>query len=150
MRKLAPPWSINDVLQSLTKPPYEPLHRGPLDALIRKTVFLLAATSARRRSEVHALSVKKGFIRFGPSGVHLLPDPDFLSKNQSTTFTPNPIFLPYMSEGSSVREDRLVCSCQGFEMVLRQNQTSQVFRCPLCPRIGQPPEILFPNGLPVS
>ena len=108
-RRLAPSWSINDVLQSLTVPPFEPLHRAPLDALTLKTVFLIAAASARRRSEIHALSIKPGFTRFSPAGVHLLPDPAFLSKNQSILFTPDPIFLPDMSEGSSIREDKLVC-----------------------------------------
>lgn len=108
-RRLAPSWSINDVLETLAKPPYEPLHRAPLDALTAKTVFLVAAASARRRSEIHALSIKRGFTRFSAQGVHLLPDPAFLAKNQSMSFTPDPIFLPNLSSGSSIAEDRLVC-----------------------------------------
>ncbi|PIK42184.1 hypothetical protein BSL78_20963 [Apostichopus japonicus] len=35
-----------------------------------------------------------GFTRFEPGGVRLLPDPHFLPKNQTVTFTPNEIFLP--------------------------------------------------------
>lgn len=85
--RLAPSWSIKEVLESLSRPPFEPLHRAPLDALTWKIVFLVATASARRRSEVQALSVKKGFIRFNPSGVHLLPDLGFSSKNQSMSFT---------------------------------------------------------------
>lgn len=80
VRRLAPSWSINNVLETLAKPSFEPLHNYPLDALTKKTVFLIAAASARRR-DVQALSVKRGFIRFSLSRVHLLPDPSFLPKN---------------------------------------------------------------------
>ena len=121
-RKLSPTWSINEVLQSLTKSPFEPLQNSPLDALTLKTLFLLAAASARRRSELHALSVKQGFIRFTPSGVHLLPDPEFLSKNQSILFTPEPIFLPNLSEASSIREDRFVCPVRALKWYLEKTK----------------------------
>ena len=109
VRRLAPSWSINEVLRSLMGAPYEPMDRAPLDALTHKTLFLVAAASARRRSELHALSVKKGFIRFSPAGVHLLPDPSFLAKNQSASFTPKAIVLPTLSSVSSIREDHLLC-----------------------------------------
>ena len=117
-RRLAPSWSINDVLETLAKTPYEPLHRAPLDVLTAKTVFLVAAASARRRSEIHALSIKRGFIRFSPSGVYMLPDPSFLAKNQSMSFTPNPVFLPDMTSASSVREDKFVCPVRALKWYL--------------------------------
>ena len=122
-RRLAPSWSINDVLQSLTRPPYEPIHNAPLDALTRKTLFLIAAASARRRSEIHALSVKPGFIRFAQSGVSLLPDPDFLAKNQTETFTPTPIFLPTMSSASATREDRFYCPVRALKWYIEKTKS---------------------------
>ncbi|KAJ8042119.1 NACHT domain- and WD repeat-containing protein 1 [Holothuria leucospilota] len=122
-RKLAPSWSINKVLETLSRPPFEPIQDAPLDVLTKKTLFLVAAASARRRSEIHALSTKKGFIRFSPQGVYLLPDPDFLSKNQSETFTPRPIFLPSIASTSSVREDRFVCPVRCLKWYLQKTST---------------------------
>lgn len=123
VRKLAPSWSINDVLQCLSKPPYEPMQNAPLDALTHKTLFLVAAASARRRGEIHALSVKQGFLRFDPGGVFLLPDPTFLSKNQTVSFTPAAIFLPSMSASSSIREDRLVCPVRALKWYIEKTKS---------------------------
>ena len=50
-KRLAPSWSINDVLRTLAEPPYEPLHNTPLELLTYKTLFLVAAASARRRTQ---------------------------------------------------------------------------------------------------
>ena len=121
-RRLAPSWSINEVLSSFTTDPYEPIHNAPLDALTRKTVFLVAAASARRRSEIHALSIRPGFIRFTPEGVHLLPNPSFLAKNQTESFTPDLIFLPSMSSTSSIREDRFVCPVRALKWYIEKTK----------------------------
>ena len=86
VRRLAPTWSINEVLVALAKPPYEPMGTISLQQLTMKTVFLVAAASARRRSTIHALTVKDGFLRFSASGVTLLPDPMFLSEEPNSYF----------------------------------------------------------------
>ena len=93
IRRLAPSWSINSVLEVLTKSPYEPLQNIPLELLTYKVLFLIAAASARRRGSLHALTIKPDFLRFEPGGVRLLPDPLFLAKNQSVSFTPEEIFF---------------------------------------------------------
>ena len=122
-QRLAPSWSINDVLSALSREPYEPIHNAPLDALTKKTVFLVAAASARRRSELHALSIEPGFIRFSPNGVHLLPNPNFLAKNQTVSFSPTPMFLPTISSISSIREDRFVCPVRALKWYLEKTKT---------------------------
>lgn len=121
-RRLAPSWSINDVLVKLAGAPFEPIQDAPLEALTHKTLFLVAAASARRRSELHALSVTKGFIRFSPGGVSLLPHPQFLAKNQSESFSPAPIFLPSIESASSVREDRLVCPVRALKWYIHKTK----------------------------
>ena len=50
----APKWDLNFVLQSLTRPPYEPI--SSLKRLTLETVFLLALASAKHVSEIHWLS----------------------------------------------------------------------------------------------
>jgi len=109
VRSLAPSWSINAVLHALAEPPYEPIHKASLSCLTHKTLFLVAAASARRRSCLHALSTKPGHIRFENHGVRLIPDPLFLAKNQTLEFLPGDIFIPEIKTLSSIREDRLWC-----------------------------------------
>lgn len=121
-KRLAPSWSINDVLTSLCQAPYEPMQNAPLEHLTHKTLFLVAAASARRRSELHALTVKRGYIRFDPAGVRLLPDPGFLSKNQSPSFVPGEIFLPSIATTSSIREDRLVCPVRALKWYIEKTK----------------------------
>ena len=122
VRRLPPSWSINDVLRKLQDPPFEPLCSATLEHLTSKTLFLIAAASARRRSELHALSTKEGFIRFDPAGVRLLPDPQFLSKNQSASFTPREIYLPALKEMSSVPEDKLWCPVRALRWYLEKTR----------------------------
>ena len=121
-QRLAPSWSINDVLAKLAGHPYEPIQDAPLEALLHKTLFLVAAASARRRSELHALSVRSGFIRFTPAGVSLIPNPQFLAKNQSESFSPSPIFLPRIESTSSVAEDRLVCPVRALKWYIHKTK----------------------------
>lgn len=123
LKRLAPSWSINDVLSSLGKSPFEPIHNSPLELLTYKTLFLVAAASARRRSELHALTIKKGFFRFSADGVHLLPDPSFMTKNQTVSFTPEEIFLPSIATTSSIREDRWVCPVRALKWYVEKTKS---------------------------
>lgn len=51
-----PGWDLSLVLISLRRAPFEPLEKASLRTLTLKTVFLLALASAKRVSEIHALS----------------------------------------------------------------------------------------------
>ena len=95
----------------------------PLELLTHKTLFLVAAASARRRSCLHALTVKQDFLRLEPGGVRMLPDPQFLAKNQSASFTPGEIFLPTMSSGSSITEDKLYCPVRALKWYIERTKT---------------------------
>ena len=58
-----------DVLEALSKRPYEPLREASLKHLTLKTVFLLAKASAGRRSELQALVFDLQYIiQFKPKG----------------------------------------------------------------------------------
>ncbi len=63
-RSLTPKWNLSLVLLALTKAPYEPLSGATLLNLSIKTAFLLSMASARRVSEIHALSVEEGHYSF--------------------------------------------------------------------------------------
>ena len=108
-RTLPPSWSINDILRVLAEPPYEPMQDTSLELLTHKTLFLIAAASARRRGCLQALTLRPGHIRFENGGVRLIPDPQFLAKNQTMTFTPQEIFLPSLESMSTIQEDKRWC-----------------------------------------
>ena len=56
-RTLAPQWDLALVLRALSKAPFEPLDQVPLKVLSAKVALLLALTSAKRVSDLSALSV---------------------------------------------------------------------------------------------
>ncbi|KAJ1217854.1 hypothetical protein NDU88_005441 [Pleurodeles waltl] len=60
--------------------PFKPLHNCPLRLLTIKTVFLVAIISARRVSELQALSSKPPFLAIHPDKVVLCTRASFLPK----------------------------------------------------------------------
>lgn len=91
----APAWDLPLVLSALCQPPYEPLVQADLRWVSLKTAFLLAITSARRVSELHALSVSASCLQWNPdgSGVTLWPNTAFLPKVLSRFHCNQPIHL---------------------------------------------------------
>lgn len=87
-RTSVPQWELPLVLEALTRDPYEPLDRSSLKALSFKTALLLALTSAKRVSELCALSVHPSclLLRGDCSGAVLKPNPSFVPKNIRSSF----------------------------------------------------------------
>ena len=77
IRKLVPQWSLALVLRVLREAPFEPMDSISFKALTFKTVFLLALASGRRRSEIHALGVSDGLIKFSKTEAVLRTSPGF-------------------------------------------------------------------------
>ncbi|XP_061473466.1 uncharacterized protein LOC133380355 [Rhineura floridana] len=96
-----PTWDLHKVLSALQRPPFEPLSQVSLRLLSFKVLFLVAITSARRVSELNALSVHKNFCMFHKNRVVLHNVPSFHPKVLSTfhcqqelvlpSFCPNPV-----------------------------------------------------------
>ena len=74
-----PQWDLCIVLESLSKPPYEPLLKASLKPLNLKTVFLLAMASAGRRSELQALVFDSSKAKW--ADVSLNFSPKFMRKS---------------------------------------------------------------------
>lgn len=120
-RSLAPKWDLSCVLWSLTKTPFEPLDQADLKHLSWKTVFLLTLATAKRRSEIHALSVEEGHLRFNMSdgSVSLLCQTGFLAKNQLPSVAPSQIVVPSLSHSCGKDdEDRLLCPVRALKFYL--------------------------------
>jgi hypothetical protein len=127
-RSLTPRWNLSCVLWSLTKTPYEPLSEASFQDLTLKTVFLLALASARRRSEIHALSVDTGCLRFNGNfeSVSLLCQPGFLAKNQLPAVAPSPIEIPSLSRiCAGDDQDRLLCPVRALRFYLNASKVKR-------------------------
>ena len=125
-RSLAPKWDLACVLWSLTKAPYEPLAQADLQHLTWKTVFLLTLASAKRRSEIHALSMEDTHLRFNSSddSVSMTCQTGFLAKNQLPSVAPLPIIIPSLSRTCGRDDkDRLLCPVRALKFYLDRVKT---------------------------
>ena len=75
-----PPWNLLTVLEFLKSPVFEPLHQASLRDLTRKTLFLIALASAKRVSELQALSRT---VSFSSSAAAVSYVPEFIAKTES-------------------------------------------------------------------
>ena len=95
-----PRWDLMVVLRYLMKPPFEPMSQCSLADLTRKTAFLVTLATAKRNSEVWALSAD---VKFGQdkSSATLSFLPGFLAKTQRADRPEtalNPVTIPALSQ----------------------------------------------------
>ena len=88
MRVSAPQWKLLLVLEALVSNSYEPLEGSSLKSLSFKTALLLVLTSAKRVSELCALSVHPSclLLHGDHSSATLRPNPSFVPKNIRSSF----------------------------------------------------------------
>ena len=119
------------VLWSLNKAPYEPLKTADIKYITLKAVFLLTFAAARRRSEIHALSIEEGCFRYdcNSDSITLLTQPGFLAKNQLPESLPEPIVIPGLSQfcGSDT-DDRLLCPVRAVRAYLSRVKAKRLGR----------------------
>ncbi|KAK7898546.1 hypothetical protein WMY93_019399 [Mugilogobius chulae] len=113
VRRLLPSWDLQVVLRALCFAPFEPLSQLDLRLLSMKTLFLLSISSAKRVSEMAALSVGAGYLRFGDRVVHLLPSQAFLPKVLPRNYVAKPLVLSSFCPPphSCVDDEKLHCLC---------------------------------------
>ena len=145
-RRLRPPrvrqaaaWDLPLVLQALSKAPFEPMAGSSLRLLSIKTAFLLAVTTAKRVSELHALSISPACLHWKAdnSGVTLRPNVSFLPKVLPSGYVNQAIELtafhppPFTSE----EEERahFVCPVRALRLYIQATQdfrrSEQLFIC---------------------
>ena len=117
-----PPWDLLLVLRSLLGPPFEPLGSSSFRDLSRKALFLVALASARRVSELQALS--SVVSRQGPD-LHLTFLPEFLAKTESAA-RPLPRSFVLRSLGdfaAGLEGDLLLCPVRTMSEYLRRTSS---------------------------
>ena len=111
------------VLDSLTKPPYEPLEKDSISDLSKKTAFLLALASARRVGKIHAFSSEiKHTEKWTAVTISMLPH--FVAKNQDPS-KDDPRFGPFAIPALP-REDNgnrpLLCPVRAVKIYLKRTK----------------------------
>ena len=133
-KPLVPSWDLALVLDSLSRAPFEPLEGISMKLLSLKTALLLALVTARRVSDVHALSVSPECMRFnGDARVVLKTNPAFLPKNR--LLAPVPIelaaFYPPPFASDEERRGHNLCPVRMLKVYLDRTKavrtTTQLF-----------------------
>ena len=110
-----PSWDLPLVLDALRLPPFEPLEQAELKWSSAKMAFLLALVSAKRVSELHALSVSEACMRWNSdgTGVSLWPNPSFFPKRLAPAHSNQVIELaaydPSGLQGEVAGSEELIC-----------------------------------------
>nr|XP_061814201.1 uncharacterized protein LOC133604909 [Nerophis lumbriciformis] len=133
----APVWDLQLVLDSLCRPPFEPMDAAGPQWVARKAAFLLAVASAKRVGELHALSVSPSCMFWHPegSGVTLWPNVAFMPKVLAGSRCNRPLRLaryrPPPGEGGSRQE--LLCPVRALRLYVDSTasfrRSSQLFVC---------------------
>ncbi|XP_068117913.1 uncharacterized protein [Hyperolius riggenbachi] len=89
-----PKWDLSLVLKALTKPPFDCASNMNLRLLTFKTIFLVAITSARRVSELEALSCREPYCIFYNDRVVLRTSSEFIPKVGDIFYRSQEIILP--------------------------------------------------------
>ena len=128
VRPLFPSWDLAVVLESLCKPPFEPLESVDLRILSLKTVLLVALTTAKRVSDIQALSVACECMRFSDDGmtVWLKPNLKFVSKNLSVPELPVELKAFHPPPFLSDEDRRLHCLCPVRALRLYRQETQGI------------------------
>ena len=142
-RRLFPLWDLPKVLRALSTLPYEPISDTTLRDLTKKTMFLLALASGKRRSEIAALVADARHLQFatGHSSVTLIPALTFRSKTQPALRPSEPWTIPSLAAVVGREDDRLLCPVRALCWYLertksdvRRGPDSQLF-LPLDPAV---------------
>ena len=114
-RSSVPSWDLPVVLEVLSGSPFEPLDSIDMKFLSYKTALLLALASAKRVSDIHALSVHPSCTQFASDGakVVLYPNAAYLPKILPKSYQSMAIVLHAFSPPpfTSEEQERLHCLC---------------------------------------
>lgn len=127
--KSCPAWDLSVVLQALTKEPFEPINLASLKFITLKTVFLVAVTTARRVSELQALSIREPFFSIFSDRIVLKTDPNFLPKVASIQNRTQEIILPTFCSNPSGKKEEEFHTLDVKRAVLSYLENTKDFRC---------------------
>ena len=110
-----PPWDLDKVLQFLSGPPFEPLARASFLDKTKKALFLLAMATAKRVSELQALSFS---VSFQGEDLVLYYDPFFRAKTKSAANPlPRSVIVPSLPDFAGDLPERVQCPVRAIKFL---------------------------------
>ncbi|XP_073408896.1 uncharacterized protein [Dendrobates tinctorius] len=100
-----PAWNLSLVLYAFTQAPFEPISSASMKCLSLKTATLVALVSARRVSDLHALSVDPPFLSVTRDRLVLKTDPSYLPKRATKFHRSQEICLPSFYENPTTQDE---------------------------------------------
>ena len=121
-----PHWDLALVLDSLRKPPYEPLDTASLKNLSLKALFLLALASSERVGELHGLSYEVSHTRhWKEMGFSFLPE--FVAKTQDPSRREDSFssfVIPSLGEFTDFdRDEMILCPVRAMKAYLKRTRS---------------------------
>ena len=110
-----PPWDLDKVLQYLSGPPFEPLARASFLNKTKKALFLLAMATAKRVSELQALSFS---VSFQGEDLVLYYNPFFRAKTESAANPlPRSVIVPSLADFAGDLPERVQCPVRAIKFL---------------------------------
>ena len=119
-RSIQPPlWDLNKVLAYLRSSAFEPLQSTSLQSLSKKTLFLMSLATAKRVSELQALS---SIVSFSSEGAVVSYVPEFLAKTESALRPlPRSFLVKSLTDFAvGLDEDLLLCPVRCLRIYLQR------------------------------
>ena len=128
-----PPWDLDKVLQFLSGPPFEPLARASFLDKTKKALFLLAMATAKRVSELQALSFS---VSFQGEDLVLYYNPFFCAKTESVINPlPRSVIVSSLSDFAGDLPERLHCPVRAVKYLRRGCSSHLGILSALCQRM---------------
>ena len=141
IKTLPPPWCLGSVLSVLSRELFEPMNSCDIKLLTWKTVFLLAICSARRISELQALSCSAPFTIVKGQTASLKTVPEFLPKRASDWHRKQSIELSSFYHEHDYSTVHNMCPVRALKFYLDRSKTfqstDQLFVLHSSPKRGQ-------------
>ena len=132
-----PPWDLDKVLEYLSGPPFEPLAKASFLDKTKKALFLLAMATAKRVSELQALSFS---VSFQGEDLVLYYDPFFRAKTESAANPlPRSVIVLSLSDFAGNLPERVQCPVRAIKFLREAARSasyipSRLFVSPQNPR----------------
>ena len=121
-----PPWDLDKVLEFLSGPPFEPLAKASFLDKTKKALFLLTMATAKRVSELQALSFS---VSFQGEDLVLYYDPFFRAKTESAANPlPRSVIVPSLSDFAGNLPERVQCLLGGLSSSGKLLDQPPIFR----------------------
>ena len=112
-----PTWDLDKVLEYLSGPNFEPLSNASFRDLSRKALFLLAMATAKRISEVQALTFS---VSYQGEDIILYYDPYFLAKTETAANPlPRSVKVLSLTDFAGNLEERVLCPVRAIRYLRR-------------------------------